>query len=904
MKKIWNRMLSVLVTAAVLAAAGPAVFAAETSTVSPETTAAAVPAAATSETAAETTGSSALQTTTTAGTTTAGSTSSAAPTEAPTMAAAAVQAQGSGAALTGSVLDLTAAGGSFTVTQDWLSANSLTHLTVSGTGTLVLDNVSLAPADDGASALALAAGANVKVVVRGACSLTGARNGAGLAVPAGAALVLTGEDAAASLTAAGNAQKQYNANYAGNTAPAADAATSGCGIGSAGADTGFGSITVQNLASLTARGYGLHACGIGGSGAAGSDSIITITGSTVAAYGGFEQEAIATGDGKHDAEGGPAIGAAACAAQVVITNSTITAAHGGSKAAAIGAGFWNPASVTITGSTLTDIVGGSTSAGIGTSRSGGTYNNAASITITDSTVTVRGGALGAGIGTGINSDSRSATNGTPLPVSTVSIAGSSVTAVGGQGGAGIGGGYKGHNVNVAIDGTSTVLAQGVPLTKYYKTASGSYARSAAAGIGSGANGSNALTAGPFEGGTISIAQGANVVALSVGGVSNQNGALSKWAIDNTNSGSTATVLQMNFLDNANNAGTLAAEKGYTAENAVIGTDTLLLDTTKQNTVQVGTHTVTLPAGYLCVAATQSAAGTFSVLSADMTPQGASYVQSAAPLAVNPDFAGTAGIASFDYVAFRPAAQPTTTTATTATTTTAATTRRTTAATTVTAATTASAATTAATASSARRATTAARRTTSAARGTTAAVTTAPASTTAVTITEGSTPLGGVTSAEQIDEAGTPLARRGAWALLNLILTLLTALGSIALLITWFTRRQQDDEDSDETQSTVGARRTAARSGSADAEPDADGKDDDRIRRHGLLRILSVLIAIAAVIVFIFTEDMRLPMVFVDRWTLLMVCIFVVQLVDMFFSRKKYPDDDEDDDPDSTRPARA
>ena len=34
------------------------------------------------------------------------------------------------------------------------------------------------------------------------------------------------------------------------------------------------------------------------------------------------------------------------------------------------------------------------------------------------------------------------------------------------------------------------------------------------------------------------------------------------------------------------------------------------------------------------------------------------------------------------------------------------------------------------------------------------------------------------------------------------------------------------------------------------------------------------------------------------------CIFVVQLVDMFFSRKKYPDDDEDDDPDSTRPARA
>ena len=42
---------------------------------------------------------------------------------------------------------------------------------------------------------------------------------------------------------------------------------------------------------------------------------------------------------------------------------------------------------------------------------------------------------------------------------------------------------------------------------------------------------------------------------------------------------------------------------------------------------------------------------------------------------------------------------------------------------------------------------------------------------------------------------------------------------------------------------------------------------------------------AAVIAFILTENMRLPMVLVDKWTLLMVIIALVQLLVAYFSKK-------------------
>jgi hypothetical protein len=98
----------------------------------------------------------------------------------------------------------------------------------------------------------------------------------------------------------------------------------------------------------------------------------------------------------------------------------------------------------------------------------------------------------------------------------------------------------------------------------------------------------------------------------------------------------------------------------------------------------------------------------------------------------------------------------------------------------------------------------------------------------------------------------------AWALLNLILTILTALGTLTLLITFF--RKKDDKE-----------------------------DETKTKRHGALRALSFIPTLGAIIIFILTENMNNPMRFVDKWTLLMFLIALVQFAMMWFSRKTLKD---------------
>ena len=65
-------------------------------------------------------------------------------------------------------------------------------------------------------------------------------------------------------------------------------------------------------------------------------------------------------------------------------------------------------------------------------------------------------------------------------------------------------------------------------------------------------------------------------------------------------------------------------------------------------------------------------------------------------------------------------------------------------------------------------------------------------------------------------------------------------------------------------------------------------------KKGLWRLISIIPALIAIIVFIFTEDMTLPMIFVDKWTLLHVVIALVQVVVMVLCKKKKDENDEDE----------
>ena len=124
--------------------------------------------------------------------------------------------------------------------------------------------------------------------------------------------------------------------------------------------------------------------------------------------------------------------------------------------------------------------------------------------------------------------------------------------------------------------------------------------------------------------------------------------------------------------------------------------------------------------------------------------------------------------------------------------------------------------------------------------------------------------------EDIADEPTPLDMGGAWALVNLILTILTVLGSILLLIGYIGKKQKEREDEN---------------GNVILNAEGEAETDD-IKKKGGWRLASIIPAVAAVIAFILTENMRLPMVLVDKWTLLMVIIALVQLLVAYFSKKK------------------
>ena len=111
--------------------------------------------------------------------------------------------------------------------------------------------------------------------------------------------------------------------------------------------------------------------------------------------------------------------------------------------------------------------------------------------------------------------------------------------------------------------------------------------------------------------------------------------------------------------------------------------------------------------------------------------------------------------------------------------------------------------------------------------------------------------------EVIEDEETPLAPMagGAWALVNLVLMILTVLASLLMLL-----------------GVIGKKR---------------GRNN-----KSFWRIASLIPAIGALAAFVLTENMKLPMAMVDRWTLLMVIIAVLQLIVAAMSKKQNESEDD------------
>ena len=174
----------------------------------------------------------------------------------------------------------------------------------------------------------------------------------------------------------------------------------------------------------------------------------------------------------------------------------------------------------------------------------------------------------------------------------------------------------------------------------------------------------------------------------------------------------------------------------------------------------------------------------------------------------------------------------------------------------------------------------------------AVVTTAP-----INIAESSAPA--VTPAEEFALAAqeqnilsiivpiTAPAGHAAWALLNLILTVL---GVVFALVFFIARNKKRNEEEDEEERKARAEQAQTQAQAADEE------DYELKRRSAGWIIGTCILAVVAIILFILTEDMRLPMVWVDWWTIYHFIIFVVLMgLGMMAVRYKKVELDEDEE---------
>lgn len=119
--------------------------------------------------------------------------------------------------------------------------------------------------------------------------------------------------------------------------------------------------------------------------------------------------------------------------------------------------------------------------------------------------------------------------------------------------------------------------------------------------------------------------------------------------------------------------------------------------------------------------------------------------------------------------------------------------------------------------------------------------------------------GAEAEAAEIADMATPLAApEHNWALINLIAMIAAAVGAILASF----RRKEDSED--------------------EAEENEDNRNMGRVRTA---KAAGLIAGAVSMIAFFLTEDMSLPMVLADRWTILMIIILAVQAVSAALVKK-------------------
>ena len=123
---------------------------------------------------------------------------------------------------------------------------------------------------------------------------------------------------------------------------------------------------------------------------------------------------------------------------------------------------------------------------------------------------------------------------------------------------------------------------------------------------------------------------------------------------------------------------------------------------------------------------------------------------------------------------------------------------------------------------------------------------------------------------KIDDTTTPTTVGVAWALVNLILTVVGILLAFVLLIAFYIKRKNEDDSC---------------------------KYHEKEKKRLWPRVFAAMLAIGAVVLFLVTENMKLPMTYTDRWTIWHAAILVAVIIfAVVASMRKKTDEGERQDP--------
>ena len=149
----------------------------------------------------------------------------------------------------------------------------------------------------------------------------------------------------------------------------------------------------------------------------------------------------------------------------------------------------------------------------------------------------------------------------------------------------------------------------------------------------------------------------------------------------------------------------------------------------------------------------------------------------------------------------------------------------------------------------------------------AAAAPAPAAPAVTPIADNPTP-----QTQTIADDGNALGDGGSWSLFDLICTIVTTILAAIMLIFALGRNRKEGEEDEQT---------------GEQEP------DEVYKRKRLGRVLSVIPAAGAIILFILTQDLTQPMAFFDNWSLVFAIIGIINIVLAIVTRKKTKDDDDE-----------